>query len=72
MKVFNLASEVEMIFDDKTSAVYGVAYAYCEENNLLSWLFEHCWDLNLDDAYRSLPITQGSRTVACGDWAARI
>ena len=69
--VYNLASEVSMTFYD-VDLKWAVVYAYCEENNRLSWLFSHRDKCTLDQAYKALPITQGSKTVCCGDWCCKL
>lgn len=70
MKTYNLATGIEMDFDSKTASVWAVAYGYCEENNLMSWLFSHAHNNTLEEAYKKLPITIGKHSIACGDWAA--
>ena len=52
--------------------VYTKAYAYCEENNLMSALFAACQDDKTEYFYKTLPFTYGKQTVACGEWVTRM
>ena len=71
MYAFNILTDEEIHFDGRTSAEYAVAYAYCEENNLMSTLFSHCLSLTLQEFYKTLPMIYGRQSVGCGDWAAK-
>ena len=71
MYAFNALTDQEVIFDDNTAAEYAVAYAYCEEHNLMSALFCHCHALTLPEFYKTLPMMYGRRSVGCGDWMAK-
>ena len=70
--VLNLATFDKMSFMDDISSEWAVAYAYCENNNLMSWLFNNRWDNTLEKAYKELPMIYGKLTVACGDWACKL
>ena len=70
MKTINLLNEQELHFDNNTAAIWAVAYGYCSENNKMSWLFNHCHNKSLTEAYKELPIAQGKKTITCGDWSA--
>jgi hypothetical protein len=70
LKVFHATRNIQLEFDSTLSAEWGVAYAYCEENNRLSQLFAHRDDGKLDEMYAKLPMTRGKLSVACGDWMA--
>lgn len=59
-------------FDQYTFPDYAVAYAYCEENNLMSWFFKHAQDGTMDEVYVKLPFTRTKTIVACGDFATRL
>ena len=71
MYTFNALTDQEVIFDDRTSPEYAVAYAYCEENNLMSTLLYHCHALTLPEFYKTLPMIYGKQSVGCGDWMAK-
>ena len=68
MYTINALTGDDVHFDDNTAAEYAVAYAYCEENNLMSALFSHCRAGTLPAFYKTLPMMYGRRSVACGDW----
>lgn len=70
LKVFHATRNIQMEFDSTLSAEWGVAYAYCEENNRLSQLYAHRDDGTLDELYAKLPMTRGKLSIACGDWMA--
>ena len=70
MKTFNLIDHRELHFDDATAPEWAVAYAYCEDHNMLSWLFSACHSKDMARAYGVLPFTRGKHSIACGDWAA--
>lgn len=71
MYTFNALTDEEVHFDDRISAEYAVAYAYCAENNRMSALFYHCHALTLPDFYKTLPMTYGKQSVCCGDWITK-
>lgn len=70
VRVFNALSTVEMTFSPGVDAQFAVAFAYCEANNRMSELFAHREKDKLDALYAKLPITRGTRSIACGDWMA--
>lgn len=73
VKVFDLTSSAShpvYEFAEHTVPAYAVAYAYCEKNSKMSWLFSHVHASTLDNAYKELPMTYGKKSVACGDFAA--
>ena len=72
IKAFSLTSNVEYEFDDATTPEWAVAYAYCEENGLLSALFSATQRLRTEEFFTTLPIMRGAVSVACGDWACFI
>ena len=71
MYTFNALTGDEVHFDDNTVAEYAVAYAWCEEHNLMSALFYHCHALTLPEFYKTLPMIYGKQSVGCGDWMAK-
>lgn len=71
MKAINLISGDALEFDDKTVPMYAVVYGYCSENNLMSRLFFNVHNQSLDDFYIELPLYEGKKTIACGDWVCR-
>ena len=72
IKVFNLATGDEMSFDCKTTPMWAVAYAYCEEHNLMSGLFRSAQENTFRQFVKRLPFTRGQNSLACGDWAVVI
>lgn len=72
LRVYNLLTNDEMSFDRDTDPEYAVAYAYCGDNNRMSWLFEHVHSNTFGEAKKELPITRGAKTVSCGHWATLI
>ena len=69
-KAFNLLDNREVEFDKRTTPQWAVAYAYCEQENRLSWLFQSC--LDNDGDWQKLPFQYGKHSVALGDWAAKL
>lgn len=71
IKAFNLVTDEVLYFND--DALYGpewaVAFGYCDEHNLLSTLFNHLHDDTFPEFFKTLPVTRGKRSIACGDWA---
>lgn len=70
MKTYNLKDDREMSFDANTTSAWAVAYGYCEDNNLMSWLFRNAQDNTLEAAFKELPIKVCKHSISCGDWAA--
>ena len=69
---FNLCTDMEYHFDCATTPEWAVAYAYCEENHMMSALFTAAQDLDFVAFCRKhLDIIYGQRTVACGNWVSR-
>lgn len=71
-KAINVLTDEEYSFDENTTPEWAVAYAYCAENNLLSWLFGMAQGLKAVEAYKAIGVRVGRRTVGCGDWACLI
>lgn len=69
---YNLATGEELIFDAATAPEWACAYGYCQEHNLMSWLFSMCHSKDMTRAYTALPFTFGKNSMACGDWAVRV
>lgn len=67
-KVFNLATDEEQHFGG-CSDLWCVCFAYAAENNLTSAILSAAQNGNLEEFYKTLPVTQGKRSIACGDWA---
>lgn len=70
VKVFHALRNIQMEFTASVTAEWGVAYAFCEENNRLSELYSHRDAGTLAAMYAKLPMTYGKQSVACGDWMA--
>ena len=70
-KVFNLATDEELHFDEHTVPEYAVRYAYCTEERpeLASWFFARVQDDKQAEIEARLPLTIGQVSIACGDWA---
>ena len=65
-KVMNLSSNEEFSFDDSVSDLTAVCECYCLANNLGSWFFAFLNNgMNFTE---SLPIVEGDKTLACGDY----
>jgi hypothetical protein len=67
---FNLTRDQSVSFDEATTPLWAVCYAYCEENNRMSALFASAQDNKFLDFAKTLPVTVGKRSITCGDWAA--
>lgn len=72
MKTFNLANKQELLFDDKTTPEWAVAYGYCSDNKLMSQLFASAQNGRLEEFFAKLPVFRGQMSISCGDWAALI
>lgn len=72
MKAINLRTGATVEFDRNTTAAYAVAYGYCEENGLLSALFQACHNNGVAAFLETLPIVYGAASVGCGDWVALV
>lgn len=69
IEAFNLSNNDRIGFNDNTSPLWAVCYGYCEQHNLMSSLFASAHDGNFLDYSKTLPVSVGRDTVACGDWA---
>ena len=67
-KVINLATNEEHIYGDSVSKLQAVCTSYCTDEPLASWFFSLLY--NGMDYTPSLPITDGAKSISCGDWAA--
>ena len=72
IKVIHSLSKKEFEFHDKCDPRWAVAYAHCDETGRLSWLFSMAQAGLDEEAYRILGVAEGSRPVACGDWAVSL
>lgn len=70
MRAINLINNKSFHFDKNTTPEWAVAYAYCAEKNMISWLFQETQNNN--DIYQKLPMIYGKKTVACGDWCSML
>lgn len=71
--VFNPLRDTEIQFDDRTDPEYAVIYAYItEETDRSSEFFHAVHAKTLDEFKTNLPITRGSKSVACGDWMCKV
>ena len=66
----NLKTGVGISFDTETTALWAVCYGYCDENNLMSALFASAQENRFLEFAKTLPVTVGKQSIACGDWAA--
>ncbi len=66
-KVINLNNGNEFFYMDHIEDMHCVAQAYCSQNNLLSW-FNAMVEQKIHNALKSLPIVEGEKTIACGDF----
>lgn len=69
IKVFNIASDETLYFDDDVGPEWAVAYAWCEDNNYMSALFSHLVRGSFPEFFKTLPVTRGKQSIACGDFA---
>lgn len=65
--VVNLATNEEHTYGDNVSKLQSVCTSYCTNEDLASWFFSLLY--NGMDYTETLPITEGSRSISCGDWA---
>lgn len=68
--VVNLANNHTMDFDHDTTPLWAVCFAFCEEKEKKFELFKWAHAGRFLEFARTLPVTVGRDTVACGDWAA--
>jgi hypothetical protein len=68
-KVINLYDETEYHYADRVSDLRCVCTSYCINNNLSRWWFALIDnDMDTTNAISSLPIVDGDKTLACGDY----
>lgn len=72
MRAFNLLTDVELYFDELTTPEWAVAYGYCVDHGLTSALFASLADRRFPEFFKTLPVTRGARSIACGDWATTL
>lgn len=70
IEVFNLAGDDQVSFMPVMGTLWAVAYCHCEQHDKLHELFEQEQLGQFVEYAKTLPITIGERSVACGDWAA--
>lgn len=66
----NLNSDTVYQFDDATTPLWAVCYAYCADNDQLHELFVSAHNNTFLEFSKTLPVTVGQCSIACGDWAA--
>lgn len=71
--VYDLKSDKEIHFDDKTDPAYAVRYAHVTEDQpeLSSWFFAAIQDGKRDEIELKLPVIKSATTIACGDWVTK-
>ena len=67
--VHNLCADETMTFCD-VSPLMAVMSAHCYSTNKGSWFSQQIGQSEADIA-KHLPVTFGTRTIACGDWSAK-
>lgn len=70
MLVQNLSTDESLIFAETSTMLNVVCYAYCIEHNLTNQFIKADLENELDAFYKTLPITTGGISIACGDWCA--
>jgi len=70
IKVFNRAGDDQVSFaaGRLMGTLWAVAYCYCEQHDKLPELFEEERLGRFIEYAKTLPVTVGARSVACGDW----
>ncbi len=66
----NLLTGAEHHFDNATTALWAVCYGYCADADTLGDLFAAAQDNRFLEFAKTLPVTVGKQSIACGDWAA--
>jgi len=66
--VINLSTNEEHTYDDNVSKIQAVCTSYCTSESLASWFFSLLH--NGMDYTETLPISNGSKSISCGDWTA--
>ena len=66
--VINLSTNEKHTYDDNVSKIQAVCTSYCTSEALSSWFFSLLH--NGMDYTETLPICNGSKSIACGDWTA--
>ena len=69
IKAINLSSNQELFFTDDISPIWALAYGYCTENNLMSWLFSNQSDLNYIKQKLNIKTSKSGLTMNCDNWA---
>jgi len=71
--VHNLKTDDQVLFDRSLPRSYMVAYAFAEETNQLSRLFnlrkENEKTVSEEAVRQAFPIKEGNLSIGCGDWA---
>ena len=68
-KVMNLSNDTELHYANRVPDLYAVCASYCYANNLTSWWNELVQNNMVHtNAISSLPIIEGNKTLACGDF----
>lgn len=68
----NLTNDAVYEFDDATTPLWAVCYAYCADNDKLSELFYNTQRGSFVGFAKTLPVTLGKQSIACGDWAVQL
>jgi hypothetical protein len=68
IEVFNLAGDDQVSFMPVMGTLWAVAYCYCEQHDKLHELFEEERLGRFIEYAKTLPVTVGDKSVACGDW----
>lgn len=71
-KVYNLATNEELHFSLGTSPIWMVAYGYCTDHNLMSWLFAHQDNLNHIQEKLNIKTSKSGLSTSCDNWATLI
>ena len=65
-KVINLSTAAEYGYSESISDLFAVCNTYCLNHGLQSWFLSLVQ--NRADYRKSLPVTVGAQTIACGDY----
>jgi hypothetical protein len=68
IEVFNLAGDDQVSFMPVMGTLWAVAYCHCEQHDKLHELFEEERLGRFIEYAKTLPVTVGAKSVACGDW----
>ena len=69
IKVFNLRTNEVQYFDTEISPEWATAFCHCEESHLMSALLASLQYEMFPEFFKTLPVTRGKSSLACGDWA---